>query len=87
VTGDLDWLEKAANAGDASSQWLLASRYREGRGVFIIPSNRKKEEDRLLKLAAENGFPKAQIEYAGILAERGDPPCQDSCRPFTTGRA
>ncbi|MBH3361501.1 tetratricopeptide repeat protein [Pseudomonas sp. URMO17WK12:I11] len=72
VTGDLDWLKKAANAGDASSQWLLASRYREGRGVFIIPSNRKKEEERLLKLAAENGFPKAQIEYAGILAERRD---------------
>lgn len=72
LTDDLDWLEKSASAGDANAQWLLASRYREGRGVFIIPSNRKKEEERLLKLAAQNGFPKAQIEYAGVLAERGD---------------
>jgi len=50
LTDDLDWLEQSANAGDASSQWLLANRYREGHGIFLIPSNRKKEEERLLKL-------------------------------------
>lgn len=72
ITGDLTWLEKAAEAGDSNAQWLLASRYREGRGFFIIPNNRKKAEERLLKLAAENGSPKAQMAYAELLAERGD---------------
>ncbi|QXH49194.1 sel1 repeat family protein [Pseudomonas fakonensis] len=72
ITNDLMWLEKAAEAGDSNAQWLLANRYSEGRGFFIIPSNRKKAEERLLKLAAENGSPKAQIAYAGLLAERGD---------------
>jgi len=72
ATKELKWLERSADAGDASSQWLLANRYREGRGVFFVPSNRKKEEERLLKLAAENGLAIAQTEYAGLLAERGE---------------
>jgi len=72
ITDDLTWLEKAAEAGDSDAQWLLANRYSEGRGFFIIQNNRKKAEERLLKLAAENGSPRAQIEYAGLLAERGE---------------
>ncbi|MEX5490691.1 tetratricopeptide repeat protein [Pseudomonas fulva] len=72
MTDNLTWLEKAADAGDSNAQWLLANRYSEGRGFFIIQKNRKKAEERLLKLAAENGSPQAQIAYAGLLAERGD---------------
>lgn len=72
ATKELKWLEKAADAGDPESQWLLANRYREGQGVFFIPSNRKKEEERLLKLAAANGLAIAQTEYAGLLADRGE---------------
>lgn len=72
ATKELKWLEQAADAGNPGSQWLLANRYREGQGVFFVPSSRKKEEERLLKLAAENGLAIAQTEYAGLLADRGE---------------
>lgn len=70
VTGSIHWLEKSASSGNAEAQWLLASRYLEGYGIFW-PSQRQKEVERLLKLSADNGYPKSMLEYAGLLVEKG----------------
>ncbi|MGF6513550.1 TPR repeat protein [Pseudomonas sp. BT76 TE3572] len=69
---DLTWLEKSAEAGYAPAQWLLANRYSEGKGSFLLPWNRKSAEEKWLKASSEGGYPKAMIEYISILYERGD---------------
>lgn len=69
---DLTWLEKSAEAGYAPAQWLLANRYSEGEGSFLLPWNRKSAEEKWLKASSEGGNPKAMIEYISILYERGD---------------
>lgn len=69
---DLEWLEKSAAAGYAPAQWLLANRYAEGEGTFMLPWKRKSAEEKLLKDASEGGFPKAMVEYISILSERND---------------
>ena len=69
---DLTWLEKSAEAGYAPAQWLLANRYSEGEGSFLLPWNRKSAEEKWLKASSEGGYPKAMIEYISILYERGD---------------
>ena len=69
---DLTWLEKSAEAGYAPAQWLLANRYSEGEGGFLLPWNRKSAEEKWLKASSEGGYPKAMIEYISILYERGD---------------
>jgi hypothetical protein len=68
----LVWLEKAAGAGDLDAQWLLAERYEAGEGWFLIPGNRKKTIDNLLRKTAEAGLPKGMQFYAGVLHEKGD---------------
>jgi len=69
---DLTWLEKSAEAGYAPAQWLLANRYSEGEGSFLLPWNRKSAEEKWLKASSEGGYPKAMIEYISILYQRGD---------------
>ena len=41
ATAELEWLEKAAEAGHGEAQWLLANRYKEGRGTFLWPGSRE----------------------------------------------
>ncbi|MCL9800381.1 sel1 repeat family protein [Pseudomonas sp. AKS31] len=72
ATAELKWLEKSAAAGYAPSQWLLANRYAEGEGTFILPWKRKNAEEELLKSASEGGYPPAMIEYISILFQRND---------------
>ncbi|MBP5952879.1 tetratricopeptide repeat protein [Pseudomonas sp. P42] len=72
ATADLQWLEKAAATGYAPSQWLLANRYAEGKGTFLLPWKRKDAEEKLLKDASEGGFPKAMMEYVAILFQKND---------------
>lgn len=69
-TGQLEWLEKSAEFKFARSQWLLASRYKEGE-KFFLPWKRSEEVGRLLKASAENGFPAGMLEYAAYLYEHG----------------
>lgn len=72
ATAELKWLEKSAAAGYAPSQWLLANRYAEGEGAFLLPWKRKNAEEELLKSASEGGYPPAMIEYISILFQRND---------------
>lgn len=72
ATGKLDWLEKAAEAGYARAQWLLAGRYEEGEGIFLWSGSRQESIEKWTKAAAEGEFPKAMMDYVGILIEKGD---------------
>jgi uncharacterized protein len=71
-TGELEWLERSAQAGYARAQWLLASRYSEGEGFFILPWKRQEAVEKWFKASAEGGNPKGIIAYAHILHEEGD---------------
>lgn len=72
ATADLGWLEKSAAVGYAPAQWLLANRYAEGEGTFLLPWKRTSAEEELLKSASEGGYPPAMIEYISILFQRND---------------
>jgi len=72
ATANVEWLKKAAKAGYAPGQWLLATRYADGEDTFLLPWKRKDAEEELLKSASEGGFPKAMMEYSTILSERND---------------
>ncbi|WP_309674511.1 sel1 repeat family protein [Pseudomonas sp.] len=72
VTGDDEWLKKSAENGYAYAQYFLGVSYREGRGFFLLPSNRAEVVERLLKSSAEGGYPQGMLEYGAILAEKKD---------------
>ncbi|TDF84069.1 tetratricopeptide repeat protein [Pseudomonas sp. H9] len=70
---DLPFLVKSAEAGFPLAQYWLAKSYINGEGFFWLPWQRSQEVERWFKASAENGNPKAMIEYAIILHEnRGD---------------
>ncbi|MNE10389.1 hypothetical protein D3C80_1031040 [compost metagenome] len=70
---DLPFLVKSAEAGFPLAQYWLAKSYANGDGFFWLPWRRSQEVERWYKAAAENGHPKAMIEYAIIIYEdRGD---------------
>jgi TPR repeat protein len=72
ASGQLDWLEKSAESGFAEGQWLLATRYKEGKGSFILPWKRSEAVERWAQASAKGGNPKGMMEYAAILYENGD---------------
>jgi TPR repeat protein len=69
VTYDLDVLKKSAEAGYPFAQYLLARKYSNGEGSFWLPWQRSKEILRWYKEAAENGDPKAMVDYAVTVYE------------------
>jgi TPR repeat protein len=72
ATGQLDWLKKSAESGFAQGQWLLAIRYKEGNGSFLLPWKRSEAVESWAKASAMGGNPKGMMEYAAILFEKGD---------------
>lgn len=72
ATADLKWLEKAAEAGHGEAQWLLANRYKEGRGTFWLPGSREDAVEKWFKASAESGYPPGMMTYAEILYKRND---------------
>ncbi|EDO25404.1 predicted protein [Nematostella vectensis] len=72
ATAELEWLEKAAEAGHGEAQWLLANRYKEGRGTFFWPGSREEAAEKWLKASAESGYVPGMMEYAEILYKRND---------------
>nr|WP_298144755.1 tetratricopeptide repeat protein [uncultured Pseudomonas sp.] len=72
ATADLAWLEKAAEAGYGEAQWLLANRYKEGRGTFIWPGSREEAVEKWFKASAESGYPPGMMAILAQLYERGD---------------
>ena len=72
ATAELEWLEKAAEAGHGEAQWLLANRYKEGRGTFLWPGSREEAVEKWFKASAESGYPPGMMSYADILWKRND---------------
>lgn len=72
ATAELNWLEKSADSGYAQGQWLLATRYKEGEGSFLLPWKRAEAVEHWAKASAEGGNPKGMMEYAALLFEKGD---------------
>ncbi len=70
---DFPYLVKSAEAGFPFAQYWLARRYKNGDGFFWLPWQRSQEILRWYKAAAENGNPKAMVEYAVTTYEnQGD---------------
>jgi hypothetical protein len=72
ATSEFEWLEKSAASGYALGQWLLATRYKEGEGSFLLPWKRTEAVEHWARASAEGGNPKGMMEYAAILFEKGD---------------
>lgn len=72
LTGDYDWMEKAAEAGSPIAQYDLARFYRDGRIFFFPPWDRSERIEELIKKSAEGGFVNGMGAYFGILQEKGD---------------
>ncbi|OQR27463.1 hypothetical protein BWR15_30545 [Pseudomonas sp. T] len=72
LTNKDEWLEKSVAAGYPRGQWYLAVMYREGMGFFLLPWKRSEKIRDLFQRSAEGGYPKAMLEYAGELQDRGD---------------
>lgn len=71
LTLDNTWLEKAATNGHAIAQYWMGILYKQGEG-FLLPWNRAEVVEKWFKASAEGGYPKAMMEYAAILFEKGD---------------
>ncbi|MDY7563048.1 sel1 repeat family protein [Pseudomonas sp. 10B1] len=72
MTGQFDWLIKAAESGFPVAQEWLGSLYKEGVGTFLIPGNREKEIEKWYKSSAEGGYPPGMNSYADLLKKHGD---------------
>jgi TPR repeat protein len=66
---DLNMLIKSAEGGYPYAQYQLARSYSAGEGFFWWFGQRRKEVIKWYKRAAENGYPKAMIEYAASFYE------------------
>ncbi|QXH50866.1 hypothetical protein KSS94_23460 [Pseudomonas fakonensis] len=67
----LGWLEQSAEAGNAMARWQLARQYQAGRSLFW-PGQRQEAIEKWLRLAAMANLPQAQVDYAALLAARGE---------------
>lgn len=63
VTSNKDWLEKSAEHDHAIAQYWMAIGIRQGEG-FFLPWKRDNIVGEWLRKSAENGYPKAMMEYA-----------------------
>jgi hypothetical protein len=72
ISGNDVWLDKSANHGYPLAQFLLATKYRDGKGFFILPSGRNEVVEKWMKASAENGYPQGMMGYAAILFTNND---------------
>lgn len=72
VTLDEEWLEKAAEAGHAISQYWLAGFIKDGKGFYLWPGSREEAVEKWYKASAEGGYPLSMAKYALIRLNKGD---------------
>jgi len=65
----LEWLERAANAGNGFAQKVLAGVYQDGGGWFLTPGSREKAVEKWFKASAESGYAPGMYLYANFLYE------------------
>lgn len=71
ATAEIEWLKKSAEAGDSLAQNLLAHRFEEGEGWFLLPSQRQQAVMKWAKASSDAGYPPAMLEWALELAKEG----------------
>ncbi|QTT89051.1 tetratricopeptide repeat protein [Pseudomonas chlororaphis] len=72
LSGDKSWLEKSATNGFALAQFLLATKYLEGEGLFLSPSSRTEKTEHWMRASAQGGYPRGMMGLAAILIEKKD---------------
>ncbi|WP_259741102.1 tetratricopeptide repeat protein [Pseudomonas frederiksbergensis] len=72
ISGDDKWLEKSAASGFSLAQFRLATKYQEGGGFFLLPSNRLDAIERWMKASAEGGYPPGMMGFAAVSIEKKD---------------
>jgi TPR repeat protein len=72
ITTDYDWLEKSAKGGYGLANFWMGIAVRQGRGFYLLPSQRQDSVEQWMKASAEGGYPKGVMYYAAILAEKGE---------------
>ncbi len=72
ITFDIEWIEKAAEAGHSLAQYWLAVAIEQGRGFYWWPGSRQEEVEKWYKASAEGGYPLSMMDYAAILFKRED---------------
>lgn len=72
LTGNFDWLKKSAESGFAQGQDWLGDQYEQGRRFFLTPALRKKEVERLYRIAAEAGYVPAIRNLRRLMLEKSD---------------
>lgn len=70
--GFCQWMEKAADLGDADAMNQLAGAIRDGCGWYIVPGSRDKAVRHWLEQAANHGNPRAMDQLAVYYQESED---------------
>lgn len=72
LTSNIEWLEKAAEAGHAEAQHDLAMYYQDGNGFFFPPWKRSERACQLLEASAQGGYVESMKYYQACFREQGD---------------
>ncbi|CAI8767591.1 conserved exported hypothetical protein [Pseudomonas chlororaphis] len=72
LSGEKFWLEKSATNGFALAQFLLATKYLEGEGLFLSSSSRTEKAEHWMRASAQGGYPRGMMGLAAILIEKKD---------------
>ncbi|MFM9272021.1 tetratricopeptide repeat protein [Halomonas elongata] len=66
----VDWLEKAAKAGNPEAQTRLGMNIRGGQGWYFLESRRLEAAEEWFRKAAEQGYVPAMSDLAGVLEKQ-----------------
>ncbi|MDT8893323.1 tetratricopeptide repeat protein [Halomonas sp. I1] len=69
----IDWLERAAEAGNPEAQYRMGSMIHGGYGWYFLESRRLKAAERWLRKAAEQGYVPAMDALAEVLGKENRP--------------
>lgn len=69
----VDWLERAAEAGNPEAQYRMGSMIHGGYGWYFLESRRLKAAERWLRKAAEQGYVPAMDALAEVLGKENRP--------------
>ncbi len=68
----VEWLEKAAEAGNPEAQTRLGMNIRGGQGWYFLESRRTEAAEEWFRRAADKGYVPAMSELSGLLANKGE---------------
>ncbi|MFG6139168.1 tetratricopeptide repeat protein [Halomonas sp. B23F22_10] len=69
----VEWLEKAAEAGNPEAQTRLGMNIRGGQGWYFLESRRLEAAEEWFRKAAEQGYVPAMSDLAGVLEKQEKP--------------